>query len=99
MKSILAFAVMLIVLCIARAADPANDIPNLPPATSTAFVCMVKGKAMVVAIALTYSNGKLVRFDVHNMHGFTPQQLQIYHDTAQDKKIYMVPCENPAVST
>lgn len=97
MKAFLAFAALLIVLCVAHAADTSSDdVPRLPPITSTAFVCDIGtgigGVEMVVAVVVTYSTGAIVRFDAHHLHGFTVAQLMQYADSAKDPILYIAAC-------
>lgn len=98
MKSMLLFAALLIVLCVARAAesaDPTADVPHLPPISSTAFVCVLEnGKNKVVAISISYSNGQVQRWDARHLHGFSLQQLMVYADSAPDARIYFVSCKS-----
>lgn len=98
LKSFITFAVLLIVLCVAHAADPTADVPHLPPQHSTAFVCEVSGRNLVVAVSVSYSTGAVLRFDADHMHGLTVAQLMAYHDTAPDSQIYIVRCIQPVTT-
>lgn len=98
LKNFIAFAALLIVLCVAKAAetapDPSADVPHLPPQHSTAFACDRGDKNLIVAVVASYSNGQVLRWDAWHMHGFTVAQLIAYHDSAPDSKIYLVKCEH-----
>jgi hypothetical protein len=97
-KAYLAFAAMTLAfaaaLAASPAADPTADIPHLPPAASTGFVCMLEGNPnpQIVAVVVSFSDGRVVRFDARNMHGFTVEQLMLYADTAPNSRVYTVRC-------
>jgi hypothetical protein len=107
MKLTTAFATALIIVLLgvmsqlARAQQDttsAEDVPHLPPVTSTAFVCDKGAKNQVVAVIVSYSNAQVLRWDAWHMHGFTVSQLMVYHDSAPDSRIYIVPCKSPEVT-
>lgn len=78
----------------ARAADPTDDVPSLPPLHSTGFVCALpNAHKLIVSVVVSYSSGETVRFDAQHMHGFTLLQLMRYHDSAADNYLYVVPCK------
>jgi hypothetical protein len=106
-KAYLAFAAMTLAFAAALAAppapsaDPTADIPHLPPAASTGFVCMIAGSTdpQVVAVVISYADGEVARFDARNMHGFTTMQLMLYADSAPNSRVYIVHCLQKPTST
>jgi hypothetical protein len=105
-KAYLAFAAMTLAFATAigvsaLAAEPSADIPHLPPAASTGFVCMIAGSTdpQVVAVVISYADGEVARFDARNMHGFTTMQLMLYADSAPNSRVYIVHCLSKPTST
>lgn len=74
--------------------ESTSDLPHEQPVSATGFMqCQKAGVVNVIAIILTYPSGKVVRVDMHHMHGFTDAgELVKYATAAGDQVIYKIDC-------
>jgi hypothetical protein len=92
MKSItLSLACSAIMLSTAYAAP---EVPKEPPVSATSFVICGEHGPQLVSMIVTFADGKVLRIDLDQMHGFTiPQEIMAYGESAKDKYGYYVKCK------